>query len=234
MSLSRTYTSHTATLRRHIEKRLIPLDPSAPVGSSNNPSHDIFTLANVITFARFILTCIFFILFCMRLARTFALVCYAIAAITDFLDGQVARRTQTVSWLGKIMDPIMDRVLLTAGVLGLVITAEVPLWIAIYVIGRDAILAVGAILLKRKGLRPLDVILTGKIATACLMTGFCDMLLGIPIMPALGLIPCNAFPGLNTTSSVWGICFIYVGILFSIYTFAVYMKQGILMLRDAQ
>lgn len=230
MPLSHIHTSHTDKLREHIEKRLIPLDPLAPVGSSNNPSHEIFTWANAITFARLLLTCIFFALFCLRIARGFALACYAIAAITDFLDGQVARRTQTVSWLGKIMDPIMDRVLLTAGVLGLVVTSEVPAWIAFYVIGRDAILAVGALLLKKHDLRPLDVIFTGKIATACLMAGFCDMLLGEPIMPALRLIPYAGFPGLNAEPSVWGICLIYVGILFSIYTFAIYMKQGISML----
>ena len=44
-----------------------------------------------------------------------------VAAITDFLDGQIARRTNTVSWVGKIMDPIMDRLLLFTGVLGLVV-----------------------------------------------------------------------------------------------------------------
>ena len=64
------------------------------------------------------LTFAFLYLFITGSNRMLALVLYAVAASTDFLDGQVARRTQTVSWVGKIMDPIMDRVLLFTGVLG--------------------------------------------------------------------------------------------------------------------
>ncbi len=80
--------------------------------------------------------------------RTSALVCYVVAASTDFLDGQIARRTQTVSWLGKIMDPVMDRVLLFTGVLGLLIVGDLPMWVPAFVIGRDLGLGAGGLILQ--------------------------------------------------------------------------------------
>ncbi|HIY51075.1 MAG TPA: CDP-alcohol phosphatidyltransferase family protein, partial [Candidatus Olsenella avicola] len=104
-----------------------------PVGTSGNPSTQIFTVANAITFCRLALTIAFLMLFAGGQHRTLALVFYVVAATTDFLDGQVARRTQTVSWLGKIMDPIMDRVLLFTGVIGLLIVGDLPLWVPVFV-----------------------------------------------------------------------------------------------------
>ncbi|MFR3998872.1 MAG: CDP-alcohol phosphatidyltransferase family protein, partial [Paratractidigestivibacter faecalis] len=129
-----------------------------PVGSSQNPSTKILTVANVITFCRLALTLVFLVLFIRHEHRVAALACYAVAAVTDFLDGQIARRTQTVSWLGKIMDPVMDRVLLFTGVLGLLFNGELPLWVPVFVIGRDVYLAIGGAVLQRYRKRPVDVV----------------------------------------------------------------------------
>ena len=73
--------------------------------------------------------------------RVVAIVIYAIAASTDWMDGQIARMTKTVSWLGKVMDPICDRALLFTGVLGLVVRGELPIWVCVLIIGRDIYLA---------------------------------------------------------------------------------------------
>jgi len=204
----------------------------APVGTPDNPSDEIFTLANLITLCRFILTLCFLFLFPRQGARGVALACYIVAAITDFLDGQVARRTQTVSWAGKVMDPIMDRALLFIGVIGLVLTGELPLWIALVVIGRDAVLALGALILRRFERRPIDVIFIGKLATALLMFGFCDMLIGVPVVEGLGLASVPWLPGLNGASAIAGIFFIYVGLVFSLLTAIVYIVKGIRIIRE--
>ena len=188
---------------------------SAPVGSSENPSHRIFTLANLITFCRLVLTLVFFFLYINGENRYLALACYAVAAVTDFLDGQVARRTQTVSWLGKMMDPVMDRLLLFLGVFGLIIARDLPLWIAIFIVCRDSYLFLGGIYLQKYRGRPVDVVYVGKAATACLMTGFTLMLLGIPHVDGLGLVSASWLPGLNGSSSCLGIFFVYAGVLFS-------------------
>lgn len=204
-----------------------------PVGTSGNPSTDILTLANVITFCRLGLTCAFLVLFAGGTHRTLALVCYVVAATTDFLDGQIARRTQTVSWLGKIMDPIMDRVLLFTGVIGLLIVGELPAWVPVFVIGRDVYLALGGMVLQRYQKRPVDVSYVGKAATALLMFGFCDLLLGLPRIEGLDLVDAPWLPGLNDQGAALGILFVYAGVVFSAATALIYTREGIALRRRA-
>ncbi|HJA29291.1 MAG TPA: CDP-alcohol phosphatidyltransferase family protein [Candidatus Olsenella pullicola] len=203
-----------------------------PVGTSENPSTQVLTVANVITFCRLALTIVFLFLFATGTNRAAALVCYVVAAATDFLDGQIARRTQTVSWLGKIMDPIMDRVLLFTGVLGLLIVGELPLWVPVFVIGRDVYLAVGGLILQRYRRRPIDVAYVGKAATALLMFGFCDLLLGLPVIPGLGLVDAAWLPGLNDQASALGTLFVYAGVICSLITAVVYTAEGVRIVRS--
>jgi cardiolipin synthase len=201
----------------------------APLGTPENPSSQIFTVANVITFLRFVLTIVFLFLFVQGgpTKRAIAVTLYSIAAITDFLDGQIARATQTVSWLGKIMDPIMDRVLLFTGVLGLVFTGELPLWVAIIVIGRDIVLAGGSAWLRCYRKRPMDVIYVGKAATFFLMFGFADMLLAIPQVRGLGITDASWLPGLNGQTVAAGIFFVYIGAVLSLITAVIYYYKGL-------
>lgn len=206
---------------------------TAPEGTSDNPSHRIFTVANVITMCRFVLTGVFLYMFVNDLNRYLALTFYVIAAVTDFLDGQVARRTQTVSWLGKIMDPVMDRVLLFTGVLGLMLTGELPVWMAVFVIGRDAYLFAGSMILQKYQRRPVDVIYVGKFATAFLMTGFSFLLLGLPKVNGLGLVDIGWLPGLGHGRAALGIFFVYAGLLCSLITALVYTKRGFAIKRRA-
>ena len=206
----------------------------SPVGTSENPSSQVFTVANFITLCRFCLTIAFLALFAGGHHRTAALACYVVAATTDFLDGQVARRTQTVSWLGKIMDPIMDRVLLFTGVLGLLIVGDLPLWVPVFVIGRDVYLGIGGLILQHFRRRPIDVVYVGKAATALLMFGFCDLLLGVPVIEGLGLVDVSWLPGLNAHDAALGIFFVYAGIVCSIITTFVYTAKGIQVIRQSR
>ena len=205
-----------------------------PVGTSGNPSTEVFTVANVITFCRLALTIVFLVLFSTGTNRTLALCCYVVAAATDFLDGQVARRTQTVSWLGKIMDPIMDRVLLFTGVLGLLIVGDLPLWVPVFVIGRDVYLGVGGLILQHFRRRPIDVVYIGKAATALLMFGFCDLLLGVPVIDGLGLVDVSWLPGLNAQGATLGILFVYAGVVCSLVTAFVYTAKGVQVIRQSR
>lgn len=205
----------------------------SPLGTSDNPCNRIFTIANVITFTRLILTLCFVFLFASGEHRMLALILYTVAAATDFLDGQVARRTQTVSWVGKIMDPIMDRVLLFTGVLGLMLTGELPEWIAIFVIARDTYLAIAAQFLQRFRQRPVDVVFIGKVSTALLMCGFIDVLLGVPVMRGLNLVNVSFLPLLNANPAPVGMLFIYAGIVCSTITTIIYTKTGISIIRTA-
>ena len=205
-----------------------------PVGTSENPSSEVFTVANVITFCRLALTIAFLLLFAGGIHRTAALVCYVIAATTDFLDGQIARRTQTVSWLGKIMDPIMDRILLFTGVLGLLIVGDLPLWVPVFVIGRDVYLALGGLILQHFRRRPIEVTYIGKTATALLMFGFCDLLLGLPVIEGLGIVDLAWLPGLNSQPAALGIFFVYLGVVCSFATAVVYTAEGVDIIRKSR
>lgn len=215
-------------LKKKIKKELI--------GTSDYPSNKIFTISNFITAIRLILTLVFLYLFINNENRYVALVIYAIAASTDWLDGQIARMTKTVSWLGKMMDPVVDRALLFTGVLGLVARGELPLWVCVVIIGRDVYLACGNFIVRRYHRRPIDVVYTGKIATALLMTGFSLMLLGLPVLDGFNLLPAalTQFPGLNGSSVPMGIYFVYGGVCFSLITAAIYTIKGGIAIRQAK
>lgn len=208
-------------------------DTSAPVGSSDNPSSKILTVANAFTVMRMLLTCVFLVLFVMDVYRPLAIATYAIAACTDWADGQIARRTQTVSWFGKLLDPVCDRFLLFTGVLGLVIVGELPIWVAILVIARDCYLAVGALIVRRYRERPVDVVYIGKITTALLMFGFCDLLLGLPVIDGLGICDASWLPGLNSMGGPVGLLFVYAGCVMSVITAIVYTTEGAAIVRES-
>jgi cardiolipin synthase len=158
--------------------------------------------------------------------RHIALMCYIVAAVTDFLDGWVARATQTVSWFGKVSDPIMDRVLLFTGVVGLVAIGNLPLWVAIFVIGRDIILLGGNIYLRKFYKRPVDVIFIGKVATALFMTGFCFLLLDLWEVTGPAILPVTWLPGLNGQPASVGIYMVYVAVVLSTITAVIYYRDG--------
>ena len=209
-------------------------DIEAPVGSSDNPSNKILTVANGVTLSRMVLTIVFLIMFSLRINRVASIVIYIVAACTDWMDGQIARRTQTVSWFGKLLDPVCDRLLLFTGVLGLVITGELPAWVAVLIIGRDVYLAVGSRIVARFHERPIDVVYVGKIATALLMTGFSFLLLGVPVIDGLNLVSASWLPGLNDVGGSIGLLFVYCGCIFSLLTAYVYTAEGVAIVRESK
>ena len=214
-------------IRRKVKREL--------VGTSEFPSNQVFTISNFITALRLVLTFVFLYLFITDVNRYVCLVIYAIAASTDWLDGTIARKTHTVSWLGKLMDPVIDRALLFTGVLGLVVRQELPLWICVVIIARDVYLAIGNVIVRRFHKRPIDVVYTGKAATALLMTGFSLMLLGLPTVPGLGILGAYAplFPGLDGRTVPLGMYLVYLGVAFSLITAVIYTVKGALAAKRA-
>lgn len=96
---------------------------------------------------------------------------YALGAISDFFDGAIARATGSVTELGRLLDPLADRIFIMALALALVARGTMPLWVALVVAGRDvAILALWPYL-ERRGVQRIRVNFTGKVATAALLAG---------------------------------------------------------------
>jgi CDP-diacylglycerol--glycerol-3-phosphate 3-phosphatidyltransferase len=70
-------------------------------------------------------------------ARTMALFLFLLAGITDFVDGEVARRYGIVTNFGKLMDPLVDKIMMAAAFISLVPLKAVPAWVATTVVARD-------------------------------------------------------------------------------------------------
>ena len=62
---------------------------------------------------------------------------FAIASLTDWLDGYLARRRRQVTWLGQVLDPIADKLLTSAAFISLVQLDLAPAWMVALIIGRD-------------------------------------------------------------------------------------------------
>jgi CDP-diacylglycerol--glycerol-3-phosphate 3-phosphatidyltransferase len=62
---------------------------------------------------------------------------FAIASLTDWLDGYLARRRRQVTWLGQILDPIADKLLVGAALISLVQLGHAPAWMVAIIIGRE-------------------------------------------------------------------------------------------------
>ena len=95
--------------------------------------------ANRLTLSRLALT----ILFVAALnsswpyARTTALVIFLLAGLTDFIDGEIARRYEWVTNFGKLMDPLVDKIMIAAAFISLVPLRAVPAWAATTIVARD-------------------------------------------------------------------------------------------------
>jgi CDP-diacylglycerol--glycerol-3-phosphate 3-phosphatidyltransferase len=96
-------------------------------------------LANVITIARIVLVPIFLVILLTEMdnKEIFAFIIFIIAAISDGIDGYIARKYDQVTELGKFLDPLADKLLVSAALLALVYLQEVETWVASVIILRE-------------------------------------------------------------------------------------------------
>jgi cardiolipin synthase (CMP-forming) len=152
-------------------------------------SSAVLTIPNVLSGLRILLIPVFCSLIVHEPTTRAGLILYGAVMATDWVDGWIARRTGQVSELGKILDPVADRLAILAGLIALIVRGAFPLWAALLIIVRDAaILVVGTVLLSRRKIR-IDVRGLGKIATFSLMTavpciawGNLDYFLATPVL----------------------------------------------------
>ena len=185
----------------------------------------IFTLPNVISFIRLCMVPVYMVLLLngYDLLATFM---FALAAGTDWIDGQLARRTNCVSKLGQLLDPAVDRVLMSCGVIGLMLVGRLPIWIVVVVLGRDLMLLVGGAYLLKRYHERVAVIYPGKVATTFLFVGFAGLLLNMPLIGGLGWFDVSWLPGFGSVACSWGIWFVYAGLLVGLFTTMYYILAG--------
>lgn len=132
----------------------------------------IWTVPNLLSFLRLLGVPLFLWLLLGPQADGWALVVLALSALTDWLDGKLARLLNQYSRLGEILDPAADRLYILATLVAFVIRGFIPWWVAALLIGRDVLLAGCLPILRRHGYGTLPVHYLGKAATFCLLYAF--------------------------------------------------------------
>ena len=109
--------------------------------------------ANRITLSRLGLTVLFVVSLnsSWQYARTTALFIFLIAGLTDFIDGEIARRYGIITNFGKLMDPLVDKIMLAAAFISLVPLKAVPAWAATTVVARDFLITGLRLMASAKG-----------------------------------------------------------------------------------
>ena len=102
----------------------------------------IFNLPNLITGSRFLLSGFLMVLLLLEQTPRTALIAFwvfVVAAGSDWIDGYFARRYKSVTVLGKLMDPLADKVLVTTALVMLIPTGWVPAWLALIILCREIV-----------------------------------------------------------------------------------------------
>jgi cardiolipin synthase (CMP-forming) len=153
------------------------LDFAAMVTFEQPPSDRVWTIPNGLSLLRLLGVPLFLWLALVVEADGWAVVVLMIGGVTDYLDGKIARRFNLTSRLGAVLDPAADRLYILATLVALTARGIVPLWLTAVIVGRDVVLAVGLLRLRRHGFPPPEVTFLGKAATLNLLYAFPLLLL---------------------------------------------------------
>lgn len=131
-----------------------------------------WTVPNLLSFLRIVMVPIFAVLF-LKGEFLWAMFVLALSGLSDFFDGKIARRFNQISALGKILDPIADKLTqITLAVLLFVTfnkvtneTLKAFSWVFLVFIGKEAVMVLGGAVMLAMGLRPGAAEIFGKVAT---------------------------------------------------------------------
>jgi cardiolipin synthase len=152
----------------------------------------VFSIPNLFTLLRLLLAPVV-IRAILHGDHRLALAVFALAALTDAIDGALARRFRWITVTGAYLDPIADKVLLSGVYLALGLTGTLPWWFVGLIFGRDALILLGgAIALFFTGYRKFEPSVWGKLSTTFqAFTGVWWMVrnvLEVPMADAVGQV----------------------------------------------
>ena len=142
----------------YYEASSTPLRGAIPHGAHPQTEVVVLTLANKITLFRLVLIPVFAGTISMyrgdeQWPRYAALAIYVCAALSDAVDGYIARNWNQRSKLGRVLDPLADKLLVNVSFVLLAVNqhldTQVPMWLPVFVLMRDAIITGGAYLIQR-------------------------------------------------------------------------------------
>lgn len=154
-------------------------DLSSSPQSEPTPSKSrVLTVPNLISFLRLLCIPLFLWLLFGASDRWAAALCWGALGATDWVDGWWARKFNSISELGKILDPVTDRAVLIVGIAATGIDGAVPWWFIGVVLAREVMVAVAGLVLGALGAKRIDVTWWGKCATFGLYFAFPFLLAG--------------------------------------------------------
>ncbi len=201
-------------------------------------------LANIVTMLRVAVTPVFIVFMVMSNShpgyRWIALLVFLFGAFTDFADGQIARRTGTVSKIGITLDPMADRLFIGATIITLYSLRILPLAFLVIVLGRDVLMAAGYPLIGKIDPSKVAVHWSGKVATATLFVALGLLIISTPIMFGAGqygfMGSRTGFSGFAFTTpgtvQFWGLWLFVIGMLWSLYSGVIYVQRALAAVRE--
>jgi len=171
----------------------------------------IINLPNALTVARIILIPVFITAVIYK-KHPHAFFLFVLAAITDLLDGYIARVTDQKTALGTFLDPLADKLLLTSSFILFSLNAWIPLWLTITVISRDIIVVIGWLLLYMitHDVR-IEPVLLGKTAIAFQLVTLALILLSVK-MPSISVPRDFLFAVTAVLTALSGLQYVYKGL----------------------
>lgn len=147
-------------------------------------------LPNLLTIIRIILVPIFMLVLLVKIpyGQLFAAAIFIIAASTDGLDGYIARKRKQITNFGKIMDPLADKLLVSAALISLVQLGKISGWVAVIIIGREfavtglrSVAAAEGVVISASKLGKIKTISQIVAIVAILINEFVVQLIGLPL-----------------------------------------------------
>jgi cardiolipin synthase (CMP-forming) len=155
----------------------LPFAGSPPVADRESLPDRIWTVPNALSVLRLLGVPLFLWLLLGPEADGWAVAVLMLSGFSDWLDGKLARWLDQSSKLGALLDPAADRLYIVCTLVALALRGIVPLWMVALLLGREVVLAVMLLLLRRHGYPPLQVHYLGKAATLLLLYAFPGLLL---------------------------------------------------------
>ena len=182
-----------------------------------------FNIPNLLTWLRILLIPLFVGIFYFEKSwvslpnqNLVATVIFTLAAVTDWFDGWLARKLNQTSAFGAFLDPVADKLMVTAALLVLVQLARIDSAIALVIVGREiAISALREWMAQIGASKSVAVNSLGKFKTVCQMVA-------IPMLLFYGPLPFSG--GMVVDTRVWGLWLIYVAAFLTVWSMLYYMK----------
>jgi CDP-diacylglycerol---glycerol-3-phosphate 3-phosphatidyltransferase len=196
---------------------------------------EFFNLPNMLTMFRILIipVVLFFIYYESRINSVIAASLFALASITDYFDGWLARRQGLTTVLGKFLDPLADKLIVTSALVMLIPLGRIPAWVVVLLLARELAITGLRGIASTEGL-VIAASQGGKWKTAFQLTGILGLLIHYPYPVAIitpGLHNLVAGTWLHELLAGWGIpvrpwvdfhivglWLIYLSLFFSIFS----------------